>query len=70
LARGGYARGYGSNDFHYPSATIGEAILAGTARPNGRVMISHLGVGLMDLVFADAIVRSAVAMGLGTDLPR
>jgi ornithine cyclodeaminase/alanine dehydrogenase-like protein (mu-crystallin family) len=53
-----------------PSATIGEAILDGTRRPEGRVVISHLGVGLMDLVFADAIVRSAVAMGLGTDLPR
>jgi len=53
-----------------PSATIGEAILEGMRRPGGRVVISHLGVGLMDLVFADAIFRSAVAMGLGTDLPR
>jgi ornithine cyclodeaminase/alanine dehydrogenase-like protein (mu-crystallin family) len=53
-----------------PSATIGEAILARTTRPAGRVVISHLGVGLMDLVFADAIVRAAVAMGLGTELPR
>jgi len=53
-----------------PMATIGEAILAGTRRPEGRVLITHLGVGLADLVFADAIVRSAIAMGLGTDLPR
>jgi ornithine cyclodeaminase/alanine dehydrogenase-like protein (mu-crystallin family) len=53
-----------------PSATIGEAILAGIRRPAGRVVISHLGVGLADLVFADAIVRSAIARGLGTTLPR
>jgi ornithine cyclodeaminase len=53
-----------------PMATIGEAILAGTRRPEGRVVVTHLGVGLADLVFADAIVRSAVAAGLGTILPR
>jgi hypothetical protein len=33
-------------------------------------VVSHLGVGLADLVFADAIVRSAEAAGLGTVLPR
>ena len=44
-----------------PMATIGEAILAGTPRPAGRVVVTHLGVGLADLVFADAIVRAAVA---------
>lgn len=53
-----------------PSATIGEAILGRWPRPPGRVVISHLGVGLADLVFADAIVRSAIAQGLGTTLPR
>lgn len=53
-----------------PMATIGEAILAGTPRPAGRVVITHLGVGLADLVFADAIVRAATAAGLGTTLPR
>ena len=53
-----------------PMATIGEAILAGTPRPGGRVVVTHLGVGLADLVFADAIVRSAETMGLGTILPR
>lgn len=53
-----------------PTATIGEAILAGTKRPAGRVLVSHLGVGLADLVFADAIVRAAVAAGRGTTLPR
>jgi ornithine cyclodeaminase/alanine dehydrogenase len=54
-----------------PSATIGEAILAGTPRPaSGRVVVSHLGVGLADLVFADAIVRRADELGLGLELPR
>ncbi|HEX7950765.1 MAG TPA: hypothetical protein VF494_10485 [Candidatus Limnocylindrales bacterium] len=53
-----------------PDATIGEAILAGTTRPAGRVVVTHLGVGLADLVFADAIVRAAEARGLGTELAR
>ncbi|HEX3265234.1 MAG TPA: NAD(P)-binding domain-containing protein [Candidatus Limnocylindrales bacterium] len=53
-----------------PMATIGEAILAGTTRPEGRVVITHLGVGLADLVFADAIVRAAEEAGIGTVLPR
>jgi ornithine cyclodeaminase/alanine dehydrogenase-like protein (mu-crystallin family) len=53
-----------------PAATMGEAILAGTKRPAGRVVVSHLGVGLADLVFADAIVRAAIADGRGTVLQR
>jgi ornithine cyclodeaminase/alanine dehydrogenase-like protein (mu-crystallin family) len=53
-----------------PTATIGEAILAHTERPAGRVVVSHLGVGLADLVFADAIVRAAIADGRGTVLQR
>ena len=53
-----------------PMATIGEAILAGTPRPAGRVVVTHLGVGLADLVFADAIVREAEARGLGVSLGR
>jgi len=53
-----------------PTATIGEAIVAGTARPSaGRVVVTHLGVGLADLVFADAIIRRATEAGLGTVLP-
>ena len=58
------------DNYPAPTATIGEAILAGTTRPAGRVLVSHLGVGLADLVFADAIVRAAVADGRGTALPR
>ena len=53
-----------------PTAMLGEAILAGTPRPRGRVVITHLGVGLADVVFADAIVRAATAAGRGTTLPR
>ena len=52
-----------------PGATLGEAILAQTTRPErGRVVVTHLGVGLADVVFADAIVRRAEAAGLGTVL--
>ena len=50
---------------------IGEALLAGTGRPaRGRVVVTHLGVGLADVVFGAAIVRRAEALGLGTMLPR
>jgi ornithine cyclodeaminase/alanine dehydrogenase-like protein (mu-crystallin family) len=54
-----------------PGATLGEAIVAGTQRPPAeRVVVTHLGVGLADLVFADAIVRRAAEGGFGTVLPR
>jgi alanine dehydrogenase len=53
-----------------PTTTLGEAILAGTPRPEGRVVVTHLGVGLADVVFADAIVRAATGAGRGTTLPR
>ena len=39
-------------------------------RPHGRVVVSHLGVGLADLVFADAILRRATERDLGTDPAR
>jgi ornithine cyclodeaminase/alanine dehydrogenase-like protein (mu-crystallin family) len=54
-----------------PAATIGEAIIADTPRPTGgRVVVTHLGVGLADVVFGSAILRRAEAMGLGTLLAR
>ncbi len=66
-----YNRDAGNFDgYPDPGATIGEAILAGTPRPAGRVVVAHLGVGLADLVFADAIVRAAVGAGRGTILER
>jgi ornithine cyclodeaminase/alanine dehydrogenase len=57
-------------DYPEPSATIGEALIAGTPRPAGRVLVTHLGVGLADVVFADAILRAATATGRGIVLPR
>jgi ornithine cyclodeaminase/alanine dehydrogenase len=53
-----------------PTATIGEALLSRITRPDGRVVVTHLGVGLADVVFADAIVREAERRGLGILLPR
>ena len=59
------------DDYPDPSLTLGEAIVSGTTRPpSGRVVVTHLGVGLADVVFADAIVRRAEAAALGTMLPR
>jgi alanine dehydrogenase len=58
-------------DYPDPTATLGEAIIAETARPaTGRVVVTHLGVGLADVVFGSAIVRRAEAHGLGVILPR
>jgi ornithine cyclodeaminase/alanine dehydrogenase-like protein (mu-crystallin family) len=53
-----------------PTATLGEAILSGTRRPAGRVVVTHLGVGLADVVFGDAIVKRASQLGVGRELPR
>jgi alanine dehydrogenase len=58
-------------DYPEPSATIGEALLAGTPRPPaGRVVVTHLGVGLADVVFGAAILARARELGLGIELPR
>lgn len=59
------------DDYPDPMATLGEALLAGTERPaTGRVVATHLGVGLADVVFGAAIVRRAETLGLGTILRR
>ena len=59
------------DDYPDPTVTLGEAILAGTARPaTGRVLVTHLGVGLADVIFGDAILRRAAEAGLGVILPR
>jgi ornithine cyclodeaminase/alanine dehydrogenase-like protein (mu-crystallin family) len=52
-----------------PSAMLGEALAAATPRPAGRVVVSHLGTGLADVVFGMAILEAAIARGLGTVLP-
>lgn len=61
-----------------PDATLGEALreaavdevgrLRAAGRP-GRVLVTHLGVGLADVVFASAILARAEQLGLGRVLP-
>ena len=59
------------DDYPDPGSTMGLAIRDERQRPeSGRVLVSHLGVGLADLIFADAIVRNALGAGLGINLPR
>jgi ornithine cyclodeaminase/alanine dehydrogenase-like protein (mu-crystallin family) len=55
-----------------PDASIGQALSGSAPAPRGRgpIVVNHLGVGLADVVFADAIVRRAAALGLGMELPR
>jgi ornithine cyclodeaminase/alanine dehydrogenase-like protein (mu-crystallin family) len=58
-------------DYPDPAMTLGAAMVAGTPRPpSGRVVVSHLGVGLADLVLGSAILNRADAAGLGTTLTR
>ena len=57
------------DDYPDPQATIGEALIAGTPRPAGRVLVTHLGVGLADVVFADAVLKAAIRAGRGLALP-
>jgi alanine dehydrogenase len=58
------------DDYPDPSATIGEALMAALPRPPGRVVVSHLGVGLADVIFGRAILAEAERRGLGTVLER
>jgi ornithine cyclodeaminase/alanine dehydrogenase-like protein (mu-crystallin family) len=55
-----------------PTAMMGEvlATAAGADRPAGRVVATHLGTGLADVVFGSAILAAATRRGLGTVLPR
>jgi len=53
-----------------PATTLGEVLRNVLPRPTGRVLVTHLGVGIADLIFADAILAGAAAAGLGTLLPR
>lgn len=65
-----------------PDATIGELLRGevtaptrgagggvGAAASGGRVLVSHLGTGLTDVIFAAAILRRAEKLGLGRILP-
>ena len=51
-----------------PAAMIGEVL--DRARPSGRVVATHLGTGLADVVFGSAILAVAEERGLGTILQR
>ena len=55
-----------------PAAMMGEVLstTAGAARPRGRIVATHLGTGLADVVFGSAILAAATRLGLGTELPR
>jgi ornithine cyclodeaminase/alanine dehydrogenase-like protein (mu-crystallin family) len=53
-----------------PDATLGEVLRDGPNRPAGRILVSHLGVGLADVVFGSAILTHAEQLGLGIILPR
>ncbi len=59
------------DDYPDPAAMLGAAIRDATPRPaRGRVLVTHLGVGLADLVFSEAILATAAARGVGMLLPR
>lgn len=55
-----------------PAAMMGEvlATTTGADRPTGRIVATHLGTGLADVVFGSAILATATARGLGMVLPR
>lgn len=53
-----------------PDSTIGRALIDGLPRPEGRVLVTHLGVGLADVIFGDAILRIAEERGIGVLLER
>jgi ornithine cyclodeaminase/alanine dehydrogenase-like protein (mu-crystallin family) len=53
-----------------PHAMIGAALDTGRPRPRGRVLATHLGTGLADVVFGSAILAEAERRGLGTLLAR
>ena len=53
-----------------PTAMLGEALARGVRRPAGRVVATHLGTGLADVIFGSAILAAATQRGLGTILPR
>jgi ornithine cyclodeaminase/alanine dehydrogenase len=59
------------DDYPEPATTLGAAILDSIDRPPvGRVVATHLGTGLADLVFGEAIVRAATEAGIGNHLAR
>jgi ornithine cyclodeaminase/alanine dehydrogenase-like protein (mu-crystallin family) len=62
--------GGGFSGYPDPRLTLGEALRSPLPRPAGRVLVTHLGVGLADVVFAAAILERAIQLGLGVALER
>jgi ornithine cyclodeaminase/alanine dehydrogenase-like protein (mu-crystallin family) len=60
-----------------PDVTLGELLRMDSpgvaasrrGRAGGRILVSHLGVGLADVVFASAVLERAERLGLGRILP-
>jgi ornithine cyclodeaminase/alanine dehydrogenase len=62
-------------DYPEPDATMGEELERGERGGTSRdtrlpALVTHLGVGLADVLFADAIRRRAETLGIGMELPR
>jgi ornithine cyclodeaminase/alanine dehydrogenase-like protein (mu-crystallin family) len=53
-----------------PTGMIGAVLDRAGPRPAGRIVATHLGTGLADVVFGDAILARAEQLGVGTILPR
>ncbi len=62
--------GGGFAGYPAPSATLGELLRGEVAAPEGPTLVTHLGVGLADVIFGSAILARAAEAGLGTLLPR
>jgi alanine dehydrogenase len=64
-------RDAGQFDGYPEPAMIGERLdLTGSRRPAGRIVATHLGTGLADVVLGTAIAETAARLGLGTILAR
>lgn len=50
----------------YPDPTGIMGAWLDSPRPDGPMLVTHLGTGVADLVFGDAVLRAATARGLGT----
>ncbi len=64
----GYFDGYPD-----PGDTLGEALARSDAprtRERGRALVTHLGVGIADIIFGDEVRRVAEARAIGITLPR
>ena len=59
------------DDYPDPTMTLGEALRTNVERPpEGRVVVTHLGVGLADVVFGRAVLERAIALDRGSVLTR